>query len=219
MNVHGAIFVERIASSNEINNAFTFIFDFNGFGGNESISGPGSSIYETTYIRMQLPRIFHDYAIKILLDLPCGDFNWMRLVDLSALDQYIGSDIVATLVEKNQKQYGNERITFSQKDIVYDALPTADLLLCRDCFVHLPFDLIFQALANIKKAGIPYILITTFPAQDANTDIHSIGQWRALNFQKTPFNFPPPIECIAEHYCASRKDKSLGLWRVADLPL
>jgi hypothetical protein len=35
-----------------------------------------------------------------MLDAPCGDFNWMKEVDLSAV-HYTGGDIVEPLVNSN----------------------------------------------------------------------------------------------------------------------
>jgi hypothetical protein len=47
------------------------------------------------------------------------------------------------------------------------------------------------------------------------------GDWRPLNFEQPPFGFPRPIEVLREG-CTEQEglfaDKSLALWRVADLP-
>jgi hypothetical protein len=37
----------------------------------------------------------HD--VKSLLDIPCGDFHWMRRVNLQGLS-YVGADIVRELI-------------------------------------------------------------------------------------------------------------------------
>jgi hypothetical protein len=99
-------------------------------------------------------------------------------------------------------------------------LPAADLLFCRDCLVHLSYGDIRKALENVRRSRIRYILTTTFPGNQANTDIQT-GDWRPLHFQLAPFRFPPPLLLINEGCTegnGSFADKSLGLWRVAELP-
>lgn len=104
-------------------------------------------------------------------------------------------------------------------DLTRDRLPTVDLVLCRDCLVHLSFAQAQQALANIAASGARYLLTTTFTGRSENADIPT-GKWRALNLQRPPFNLPQPLELINER-CTEKDgryaDKSLGLWPVADL--
>ena len=47
------------------------------------------------------------------------------------------------------------------------------------------------------------------------------GWWRAVDFQRPPFNFPTPERLINEGTTAQfdKREKSLGLWRFDDLPL
>jgi hypothetical protein len=100
-----------------------------------------------------------------------------------------------------------------------DPLPEADLLLCRDCLVHLSFADIGRALSNVLRSGLPYLLTTTFPECEVNEDIVT-GDWRPLNLELEPFGFPPPSELLNER-CSEAgglfADKSLGLWQLAEL--
>jgi hypothetical protein len=59
----------------------------------------------------------------------------------------------------------------------------------------------------------------THPDCEENEDI-TTGDWRLLNLEKPPFNFPKPLQLLNEQcsegggqFC----DKSLGLWRVQDI--
>jgi hypothetical protein len=64
------------------------------------------------------------------------------------------------------------------------------------------------------------LLTTTFPAAADNEDIVT-GDWRVLNLECSPFDFPPPMELLNEGCTEAGgrfADKSLGLWRIADLP-
>ncbi|WP_095043056.1 class I SAM-dependent methyltransferase [Candidatus Promineifilum breve] len=186
------------------------------WGDPESISGTGSNLAQTAEIRRLMPPLLDELGCRSLLDVPCGDFYWMRLLDLD--QAYTGGDIVADLIERNQREYGNEHRRFIHVDLVQDQLPTADLLLCRDCLVHLCYADIFRALVNIKSSGCEYLLTTTYPSHERNHDTPT-GSWRALALHLPPFNFPSPLRLIDEK-CPDLgyEDKHLGLWRVADLP-
>lgn len=186
----------------------------------ESISGPGSSLTQTGEIIRQLPAILAQFQIQTMLDAPCGDFNWMKEVDLGAV-QYTGGDIVEKIVERNQARYAQPHRAFRVLDLMHDDLGTHDLLFCRDCLVHLSFADIQKVLSNLAKSNITWLMTTTFPNQHSNADIPT-GGWRTLNFQIAPFHFPEPDFLLNEH-CTEMDgiyaDKSLGLWRIDRLKL
>ena len=158
----------------------------------ESKSGSGSYLKNTENLRRELPLLLKKYDIKSMLDIPCGDMHWMSKLDLNV--QYIGADIVPELIEENKHNYPNKN--FKVLDIVNDKLPKMDLLLCRDCFVHLPLEYIKLAISNIRKSGIKYMLVTSFPVE-INKNI-SLGKWRPLNMCIEPFNLKA-IESIDEN--------------------
>jgi hypothetical protein len=182
----------------------------------ESSSGPGSSLAQTEAIRRALPGLLKELGCRSLLDLPCGDFFWMRLLDLDV--EYTGGDIVEEIVETNRERYATDRRHFLRLDLLNDDLPRADLVLCRDCLVHLSFKHIVRALAGIKASGSKWLLTTTFVGRDRNDDILT-GLWRPINLQLPPFNLPEPLRLIDEESpLEDQRDKRLGLWHAADIP-
>jgi hypothetical protein len=200
---------------------FTEFFRNNAFGSEESVSGKGSTMEQTSVIRKKIPEIISKYEVKILMDAPCGDFNWMRYTDLSQLEKYIGLDIVDELVESNNKMYKSAKVNVQVKDICLDKLPAADLILCRDCIVHLSFEDGVKLIKNLQRSNIRYLLVTTFPERSVNTDLGD-GIWRTLNMELPPFNFPKPITvinegCTEDDMCYS--DKSLGLYLLSEIIL
>ena len=196
---------------------FRDVFYNNRFGGRESVSGPGSSLEQTRIVRQELPKLIDELQIDTFLDAPCGDFNWMKEVELG-VKKYIGADIVKDLIENNRKVYENEIRKFIVLDIVKDHIPVVDLIFCRDCFVHLTFKEITRSLRNIIRSKSKWLLTTTFVNLNSNEEL-STG-WRAVNFQVPPFNFPPPVMIINEK-CTEQDgkyfDKSLGLWKINDI--
>jgi SAM-dependent methyltransferase len=195
---------------------FTLIHDKDLWNGKESVSGPGSTLDATRNIRAALPGLLERFSIRSVLDIPCGDFNWMQHVDLNGVD-YTGADLVETLIEVNKQKFASDKRRFLVLDLTNSALPEADLILCRDVLVHLNERDIFRAFRNIKQSGAKYLLMTNFPDQTANQEL---GQdyWRPINFQLPPFNLPAPLSGINEgEKDEDFQDKSMCLWKIQDL--
>jgi len=199
-------------STNEV---FSNIYKNNEWGDSDSVSGPGSNLEETSALIKNLPILLQEFQITSILDIPCGDYHWMNTLKLDDIE-YIGADIVEEIVKKNGK-YERDNVRFQQLDLIRDKLPAVELIFVRDCFVHLCFDDLFKALTNICKSNARYLLTTTFTARSENDDI-ATGQWRTLNFQIAPFNFPEPKTILNEgHPDPEWKDKSLGLWEISGI--
>ena len=130
---------------------FRDIYRINEWGGKGTRSGKGSEIGSTINIRKELPILLKELQIKSMLDIPCGDFNWIKEVDLDFLS-YIGADIVPEIIDANNKKYSSKFRKFIKLDITTQNLPQTDLILCRDLFIHLSFKDIFKAIENIKRS-------------------------------------------------------------------
>lgn len=199
---------------------FERIVRTNLWGAATSVSGLGSEFAATVAVREALPDLLKRLQARCLLDAPCGDATWIAdcIEDLD----YTGIDIVASLISANAQRVQRGEMTwrFLIADITSDALPRADVILCRDCLVHLSFANIRRAVAQFRASKARWLLTTTFPEWDVNVDCED-GDWHALNLQRPPFGWPAPIELINER-CGEGNggwdDKSLGLWRLADLP-
>lgn len=184
----------------------------------ESKSGPGASLKHTKTVRAIVSKVLKELEVKTLLDIPCGDFNWMQEIDLSKCE-YTGADIVSEIVRQNESDYSAQSRRFVWADITVSPLAQADLLFCRDCLVHFSFSDIGKALANIKRSGSRFLLTTTFTNR-TNEDI-TTGYWRPINLEAPPFSFPKPMELFNENCTEGHKqyaDKSLGLWNIDELP-
>jgi len=199
---------------------FERIYSTNLWSDPESRSGVGSALDSTRVVRAELPGVLRKLEARVLLDVPCGDFTWMEHVDLKGID-YIGGDIVPAIVEENQRLHAGKGRRFAVVDLTRDELPTADVLLCRDCLVHLSYANIRAVLTNIARSNIRYVLMTSFPGRGGNRDVQD-GDWRTLDFQTPPFSCPEPLMMIVEQ-CqeedGSYADKSLLAWPVASLPI
>jgi hypothetical protein len=196
---------------------FTEVYQKNTWRGTESVSGTGSAIQQTILLQQALPKLFRELGVKSIVDAPCGDFHWMKNVAMHV--DYVGVDIVEELVGRLNELHATPTRRFECVDLVTEILPRADLILCRDCLVHLPLAEAEIAVRQFIKSGATWLLTTTFPHTTENGDVRWSG-WRPLNLEISPFNFPVPQRLIVEGCTedgGKYADKSLGLWRLADL--
>lgn len=197
---------------------FKHIHETNMWGADTSVSGLGSEDGATATLRATLPNLLEHLDVSTLLDAPCGDAGWIGRAALAGI-RYIGVDIVPSLIamlRAERAEFGD----YAVADITSDPLPRADAILCRDCLVHLSFANIGRAVENFRRSGARWLLTTTFPDWQMNNDCED-GDWRALNFERPPFAWGTPHALLTEE-CREAgggwADKSLGVWRLDELP-
>jgi len=198
---------------------FRRIHETNLWGAAASTSGLGSEMDATAVLRIELPRLLQKLGVTSLLDAPCGDAGWINNANLRV--RIIGVDIVPSLIERLQTRAaaGEIRGEFHLADITRDYLPRRDAILCRDCLVHLSYANIERAVANFRRSGATWLIATTFPEWQTNRDCED-GDWRALNFERAPFEWGPPVELLNENCLEAGggwRDKSLGVWRISSV--
>ncbi len=192
---------------------FAKIHETNYWASRESRSGEGSTLEATADVRRALQKFIADYNVSSMLDVPCGDFNWMRHVEMRI--PYIGGDIVEALITINRQIYGAPQRTFEVINLTSSKLPRCALMFTRDCLNHLSLSDIGLAIANIRSSGAEYLAVTHFPGQPVNRNQESGFHYRELNFEIAPFKWPPPLAILNE---SSHQGKHIAFWRVASLP-
>lgn len=185
---------------------------------NRSYSGPGSTMKRTLALREALPALLDEIQCEVMIDAPCGDFKWMQHVNLP-VKRYIGVDVIRQLVKMNSSKYGNEKRSFIHLNLIEDVLPKADVVFNRDMMIHLSYADIAKMIDRLKQSKCTYFLTSHFPEQSSNRDIQT-GDWRPINLEIAPFNFPAPIAIIDEKYTVNMAytDKCMALWKITDLP-
>lgn len=176
-------------------------------------SGEGSSLQATTLLRAALPDMLNDLEIRALVDLGCGDFTWMRTLELA--QEYKGVDVVPSVIEANMRHFANAKRSFFCLDAADDELPDGDAILCREILFHLSFADIRSVLANCAKKERRYFMATTDSSTLINADIRS-GDFRRLNLNRAPFFFPPPDRAIMDD--AVEEGRKIGIWKWDRLP-
>lgn len=190
---------------------FTKIYQKHWWGrGTKSVSGTGSLEENTENLRKELHDFLLKYDVNTFLDAPCGDWNWLQTIKFPETVQYIGADIVKDLVEKNERDYSSDKITFQHLDITKDSLPKVDMWMCRDCLLHLSQELVFLVLENFVSSKSKYFLASCHPDAKFNKNIVT-GRNAPINLLKPPYSLPDPIDQIVD-YKPPRLRKHLMLW-------
>ena len=176
-----------------------------------SISGPGSNTYSDQYENLvkNFKLIIDKYEIKSIIDIPCGDFLWIKKIINEKKIKYHGIDIVEELIQENKNKYQNEYINFSVNDIVnFEAKDKYDLIIVRDLLIHLDNTDIKKILNNLKKTNVKYLAINNYEI-NKNKDV-IIGQHRQVNILIEPYNFPRPIFSFNDY----AKDKFIYIYDI-----
>lgn len=187
-----------------------------------SVSGHGSTEQSTRVFRSQLQRFLEDHSANAFLDAPCGDFNWMKLVNVRQMREYIGGDIVRELIERLNAEYALPRPSvgglsrrFILLDVTRDSLPKADVWLCKDCLQHMSNEDILSVLRNARVSPIQYFLFSNHAGVETNKDIKT-GQFRPVDLTLAPFNLPTPFAKLQDAP-TDGEARYVGVWRKQDL--
>jgi len=152
----------------------------------ENGSGGGSYEKNTVDYRAFLQQFMKDNNIKTVVDLGCGDWQMNKLMDWSGIN-YLGVDCVHFLMNENVQRFGKEGIAFETADITSFDVPTCDLLLIKDVFIHWTNAEIIRFFK--KQIPAKYILVTNDNRVNGeHKDNAAPGQYRDVDITQPPFN-------------------------------
>jgi len=179
-------------------------------------SGRGSSPEYTAGFRDFLQGFMRAHGVKSVLDYGCGDWQWARLMDWSGID-YLGVDIVPSLIESLRSRHGRERVRF---DLAHDgALPEVDLVICKDVLQHLPNGEALGLMGRMEHAA-KHVLWVQDRAKGPNVECVR-GAYRPIDLTQPPFGrqghvvfeFRRPDDKVAFHWSragGARSDEAKG---------
>jgi hypothetical protein len=181
--------------------------------GQDSLSGAGSTKAATSELVVRLSAFLREAGCRQLVDIGCGDFNWMRNVEGDF--NYLGIDVVPQLIDANNAAYANSRRRFVCMDATRSKIDPGDVAVCREVLFHLSFQDGLRLLRNIKAAGFKYVLITSDKYLWFNSDIRN-GDFRRINLLKSPYRFPEPLSELTDDRVS--QGRVLAVWPVTALP-
>lgn len=166
-------------------------------GNRESASGPGSTRKAARPALEVLRRLIRRRPIRSMLDLGCGDWNWMQYLELPDGGRkrgvrYEGWDASPDLIDGLTREFGQKNISFQLQDVTTAELPQVDLIVARDILFHLPRQNTIDLLQKIRRST-RYFASTSFLGMGENSEIQSylpIEGWGfyKINLNRAPFN-------------------------------
>lgn len=165
-------------------------------------SGTGSYKEYTEEYRKILQEYFYDPKFHTIVDYGCGDFQIIRLIDIPSDKVYIGLDVVKSVIENDKKLFSKDNVRFYKIDD-FDKMEdlnllSGDLLIVKDVFIHWPNAKIQKFLDTVLP-NFKYSLITNDSLKEEFTRDIQLGNFRAIDITKEPFNFNKNIRLIKEY--------------------
>lgn len=182
-------------------------------GNRESASGPGSSLTSAAVASKLLLRKLRELPIRSVLDLGCGDWNWMQYLGFpqpvpGRRITYEGWESSQELVDALRAKHGQDGVDFHVRDVSAEAFPDVDLIIARDILFHMPTDMGLGVVERIKRSG-KYLAAPSYMFASTNSgfseylDIEGWGFF-PINMNIEPFNLDPFLqECVLEPDCQS----------------
>ena len=177
---------------------------------NESDSGLGSDLIVTKQLIKDLDIFFKNNQITSILDIACGDFFWMnKLINNNKHLNYLGLEIVESIVKNNNKIFSNQKVKFKCADVINEELPqNHDFILVRDFLIHIKNIDIINLIQKIKNSNCKYFAINNFPNIKKNDEIKGYGHHRYVNIEIPPFNLTNVFKVIDDH------DRKLNIYKI-----
>lgn len=190
---------------------FSRIYTANLWNGEETRSGPGSSRASTATLVSWLPDMIRELEIRRLLDVPCGECNWMP--DLPCT--YTGVDIVPQAVAVAKERRPTD--TFFVADAIRDSLPGTDAIFSRDFMQHLTVREGMDFIGNCRHTGARWMIASSYEG-GANTGSSSPLHAYRVNLELPPFDLGFPTQRVVDGRNESGKladpEKFIGVWEL-----
>ena len=183
---------------------------------NESVSGIGSDLKKDSTLVNDFKNFISEFKVKKILDLGCGDFNWMKFIVLNNnnVSNYLGLDIVDKIISLNNLKYKNSEVSFETSDILLEDLPKFyDLVIIRDLFIHLKNNEILKIIDKINNSSIKFLAVTSYHTTEVNINADKFGHHRYINMKLDPFYLDRPFKIFDDNE-NQLKQRKLYIYKV-----
>ncbi|MDR3522033.1 MAG: glycosyltransferase [Acidocella sp.] len=149
-------------------------------------SGPGSKFENSIKYIEFLQAFIKTNHIKSVVDIGCGDWQFSQHINWQGV-YYTGID-VSNVVLENTKRFSKQGIEFLERNVLFDELPSADMVIIKDVLQHWSNEDILNFLPKLKK--YPRVLITNGAPGRAQNPINRnirTGDFRPIDLSAPPF--------------------------------
>jgi hypothetical protein len=182
---------------------FERIYNAHSWGG-VSKSGPGSDPQNTKdYVKFIEDWLATHPDIRSIVELGCGDWSTTKQIRFEPHHEYLGLDIVDSVIDQNVRNYGSANIRFLRCDFVEEPPPAGDVLIAKDVLQHLSNESILRFLqtnlsryrfaiftndvAKVEYVRLPFGLVYVRKLDRCNRNIED-GESRPVLLGEPPFN-------------------------------
>jgi glutaredoxin-related protein len=182
---------------------FTDVYKNNLWGGRDSKSGTGSegNFAEEKIILIQ--DIIKEYNIQSIIDIGCGDLNWMKIILEKTKINYTGIDLVESLLNDNKKKAPEHCFEILDFNKIYKA----DLLIIFDVFGHQLHNEVIEMINYINKLDVKYVLVTNRinnetlyyninKSRHEGINIEKYNEWNKPLIKKYKALYPDDFFCL-----------------------
>ena len=193
-----------------------------------SASGEGSNLGHTTETSLRMIKeTIHKFNIKSMIDIPCGDANWIfDSYETDTLPLYVGLDVATNVLKVNKQRFAhhsNKQFHFwdatacevpkfinassSNDSIIKEQqeqlLSSFELVHVRDVIQHMTPTMGIQFFCNVFRAQPKVLITVTYPTTTTNVpndEMDVANNPYKNNLLLEPFNFPNnTAECTPTH--------------------
>jgi len=156
-------------------------------------SGGGSNLERCRPLISWLKGYISDNSITSMVDIGCGDLQWIPTLIEETGIKYTGIDCVPRLIESHRRKHTT--MTFLHWDLTQsvDVLPSADMYFIKDVLQHWPTRTITEFVKKLKAVVPPgaHILACDDHAVGREKRDITMGDWQPLHESTPPLNAIP----------------------------
>jgi SAM-dependent methyltransferase len=168
--------------------AFTYIYDHFVWGKGNSSGGGSVPSNARKYLAM-LQRLFLETNYRTVVDYGCGNWELMKTIVIAPHIQYLGIDIVKSVIDTNIRRYERPNVHFREIDHQrYSADITADILIIKDVMQHWSNGEIIAFLQNLLPNYRMALITNDFCQWHGNPMDIKAGSARCLDLREPPFS-------------------------------
>ena len=202
-------------------------------------SGFGSTLHQTTNIRPYLDSVIANCEIGSVVDIPCGDMNWMVHVKKLPEINYFGGDVSSVVIKEHEVTFAeNTQMSFGLVDIIDEDLLEIEsirnmfaaddddnnnnnnnnkniMIFVRHLQFHLNVDENMKILKNLselqnKTTKQVFVMLSTYLRGNGNEGEYLLASGHKINLFGYPFCVRDPISLVSD----GDNDLFMGLWEL-----
>lgn len=162
-----------------------------------TVCGSGSEREWAVRFTNKIELIVKKLKIKTVVDLGCGDMNIGGCV-IPFVEKYYGFDLIDWGENWKVIRDNWDKVELQDNfNLVADNIPTVDLVICNNVFIHYPSEIVVSAMKNIANSKSKYFFAADYNGAQDNSargknltkkdGMPSKKSYGAFDYEQLPF--------------------------------